>query len=192
MIYDFLPTKKMWGINRIGHYPLIDRLKKYVSTTNYWRNYRFRIKNRLIDICYFNDIFATLLQYKQKFYYICGVKQTSIILLLSLLVFPIIWNGISLFHYAIEHTHTFCQTESKHSHPDPDNCLSIFELSESQNQSELPATTNNEFQELKQFLTPNLKLNPILLLSFQQINSVNFTLPTDGFPKGVFLPPVFA
>ena len=120
------------------------------------------------------------------------MKQTSIILLLSLLVFPILWNGISFLHYAVEHTHTFCQSDTEHSHPDPDNCLSIFELSDNQNKSELPATTNSEFQELQQFLTPHLELHPLLYLSTQQITFVNSSLSDDGFPKGVFLPPVFA
>ena len=120
------------------------------------------------------------------------MKQTSIILLLSLLVFPIIWNGISLLHYAIEHTHTFCERDSEHSHPNPDDCLSIFELSESKSQSELPSTTKSDFQELQQYLTSNLELNSIEFLSSQQINFVIFSLPDDDFPKDVFLPPIFA
>ena len=120
------------------------------------------------------------------------MKQTSIILLLSLLLFPIIWNGISLLHYAVEHTHTFCERDSEHSHPNPDDCLSIFELSEVQNQSELPSTTKRDFQELQQYLAPNLELNSIGLQSFQQINFVTTSLPDDGFPKDVFLPPIFA
>lgn len=120
------------------------------------------------------------------------MKQTSIILLLSLLVFPIIWNGISLFHYAVEHTHTFCETDTEHSHPDPDNCLSIFELSDKQNQSQLPSTNKVEFQDLQQYLTPNLALNPMHSLSFQQINFIHSFLPDDGFSKDVFLPPVLA
>jgi len=135
---------------------------------------------------------STLLQYKRKFYYICVVKQTSVILLLTLLLFPIFWNGVSLIHYVVEHTHTFCETESAHSHPNPDNCLSIFQLSESQSQSQLPVNTKIDFQELKQYLTPNLALNSIRLLSFQQINFVNSVLPDDCFPKDVFHPPVFA
>jgi len=132
------------------------------------------------------------LQYEQKFYYICRVKQTSVILLLTLLLFPIVWNGISLFHYAVEHTHTFCQTDSEHSHPNPDNCLSIFELTESQSQSELPISTKSEFQELQQYFTPNLDLYPMQLLSFQQVNFVTSSHLEKGFSKDVFLPPIFA
>ena len=133
-----------------------------------------------------------MLHNNQKFYYICEVKQTSIILLLSLLLFPIVWNGISLLHYAVEHTHTFCQTETEHSHPNPDNCLSIFELADNQNQPQLPATTKIEFKELQQYLTPNLELKSIPFQSFQRINFLNSALLNDGFPKDVFLPPVFA
>jgi len=130
--------------------------------------------------------------YKRKFYYICGVKQTSIILLLTLILTPIFWNGISLIHYVVEHTHTFCETESAHSHPNPDDCLALFQLAESQSQSQLPASTKIEFQDLKQYLTSNLELKPIIRLSVQQINFANSFLPDDIFPKDVFHPPVSA
>lgn len=132
------------------------------------------------------------MQYNQKFHYICSVKQTLVILLLSLLLFPIIWNGVSLIHYAVEHTHTFCQTEAEHSHPNPDNCLSVFELSDNQNKSQLPTNTKSDFQEIQQYLSPNLAFNSTLLLSLQQINFVNPSLPDNFFLKDVFLPPIFA
>jgi len=132
------------------------------------------------------------LQYKQKFYYICGVNQKSVILLLALLLFPIIWNGISILHYAVAHSHTFCQSEAEHSHPTPDDCLSIFQLAENQSQSQLPSTTKIEFQELQQYLTPHLEVGLLPLFSFQQSNFINPSLPENLFSKDVFLPPIFA
>lgn len=142
--------------------------------------------------CHLDVIYATLLQNKQKFYYICGVKQTSVILLLTLILIPIFWNGISLVHFVVEHTHTFCETESEHSHPNPENCLAIFQLTENQSESQLPSNTKIDFQELKQYLTPSLELKSIEYLSFKQINSDTSFLPDDSFPKDVFHPPLFA
>jgi len=120
------------------------------------------------------------------------VKQTSIILLLSLLLFPIIWNGISLFHYVVEHSHTFCLSETEHSHPSPDDCVSIFQLTNSQNQNQLPTTTKSEYQELKQYISPNLELSPMLLLSYQSTNFNHLAFLDYLFSKDVFLPPIFA
>ncbi len=120
------------------------------------------------------------------------VKQTSTILLLTLLLFPIFWNGVSLFHYAIEHSHTFCATETEHSHPTPDDCLSIFQLADNQSQSQLPTTTKIEFQDLKQYLSPNLELSPMLDLSYHAANFINSALSESLFSKDVFLPPIFA
>jgi len=128
--------------------------------------------------------------YKRKFYYICGVKQTSIILLLTLLLLPIIWNGITLFHFVVEHTHTFCQEDLAHAHSNTEDCLTIFQLSENHNQ--LPSPTKSEFKALKQYLASNLYLAPILPYTFQQINFINPSLTDDAFSKDVFQPPIFA
>lgn len=120
------------------------------------------------------------------------MRFTAVILLLTLLTFPVLWNGISLFHYAVEHSHTFCQSESEHSHPNPDDCLSIFQLTDSENKNPLPANTKSEFQALKHYLTPNMELNPLLLLSCQRANFLDLVLPNYLFSKDVFHPPIFA
>ena len=120
------------------------------------------------------------------------MKQTSVILLLALLLLPIIWNGVSLFHHIIEHTHTFCQTESGHVHSNPDNCLSIFQLAESHNQNQLSSPTKSEFKELKQYLTSNLYSTLIRVLPFQQMNFEDIALLDNLFIKDVFHPPIFA
>lgn len=120
------------------------------------------------------------------------MKQTSVILLLILLLLPIIWNGVTLFHYVVEHTHTFCQTEAEHAHATPDDCLAIFQLAENHNQNQLPAPVKSEFKELKQYLNPNLDFIPIGVLPFQQVNFVDIALPDNGFTKDFFHPPIFA
>ena len=120
------------------------------------------------------------------------MKQTSVILLLTLLLLPIIWNGVTLFHYVIEHTHTFCQTELEHAHANPDTCLSIFQLAENHNQNQLPTPTKSEFKELKQYLTPKLDLSPITVFSFPKLSFVDITFPDDLFSRDVFHPPIAA
>lgn len=120
------------------------------------------------------------------------MKLLSVISLLCLLSFPIFWNGISLIHYVVEHTHTFCETDLEHSHPNPDDCLTILQLAENNSQSQLPSTTKIEFQDLQQYLTPNLYLTSIAFSSFSAINFANFSLPNDGYLKDVFHPPTFA
>lgn len=120
------------------------------------------------------------------------MRQKSIILLLSLLLFPIIWNGITLLHHVVEHTHTFCATDTEHSHSNPDNCLSIFELVEGPHQGQLPAASKSEFEDLKQYLAPKLVIKPTLYISFHQINFIDSPLPEDLFLSQVFHPPIFA
>lgn len=120
------------------------------------------------------------------------MKQTSVILLLTLLLLPIIWNGVTLSHYVVEHTHTFCQTELEHAHSDLDDCLSIFQLAENHHQNQLPAPAKSEFKEIKQYLNPILDLGPIIVFSSQQMNFVDISIPDNLFTKDVFHPPIFA
>jgi len=118
------------------------------------------------------------------------VRQASVILLFSLLLLPTIWNGVSLIHYAIEHTHTFCSSDEDHTHSNPTDCTSICQLTESQ--SQLPSSTKIDFQELKQFLTPNLEFKQKLFLSFQQNYFITPSLLDNAFSKDIFHPPTFA
>lgn len=120
------------------------------------------------------------------------MKKTSIILLLTLLLLPIIWNGATLFHYVVEHTHTFCQADSEHAHSNPDDCSTIFQLVEKHNQNQLPAPTKSEFKELKQYISPYLYLISTTSLSLQQINFVDIALPENLFTKDFFQPPITA
>jgi len=97
-----------------------------------------------------------------------------------------------LFHYVVEHTHTFCEEDINHAHSNPDNCLSIFQLSESHSQNQLPSPTKSEFKELKQYLTPNLDFTSIRVLPFQQMNFVDIALSDNLFIKAIFHPPISA
>lgn len=120
------------------------------------------------------------------------MKNTSVILLLVLLLLPIIWNAVSLFHYVVEHTHTFCETELEHAHTTPTDCLTIFQYSENHSQNQLPSPTKSEFKELNQYISPDLQLISTTFLISQQINFVDIALPDNFFIKDVFHPPIAA
>ena len=119
------------------------------------------------------------------------MKQAFVIFLLSLLLLPISWNAISLVHYLVEHTHTLCQETTDHAHPNPENCLSVFQLAEKQNQHQ-PTTTNIEFQELKQYLTPDLLLTTVVFDPIRQVDFVEIAFLNHLFHKDIFYPPISA
>ena len=120
------------------------------------------------------------------------MKNTYIILLLTLLLLPIVWNGVSLFHYVVAHTHTFCDTELEHTHTNPNECLTIFQLTENHHQNQLPTPAKSEFKELKQYLSQDLQITSTTLIIYQQINFVDIALPDNFFIKDIFHPPVVA
>ncbi len=120
------------------------------------------------------------------------MKQLSVILLLTLLLVPICWNGYSLLHYVLQHTHTFCQSTAEHSHPTPEDCLSVFQLVDSQNQSQLPSTNNIEFQEIKQYLTLDFLSTTLINQRLQQFNFAGTSFLNYLFHKEVFHPPLVA
>ena len=118
------------------------------------------------------------------------MRQVSVALLFSLLLLPSIWNSITLFHYLLAHTHTLCGNNSDHLHSSPTDCSSIFQLTDSQ--SELPSHTQNEFQELQQYLSPSLNFSPAFFLSYQQTYFITPFLLDKSFSKDIFYPPIFA
>jgi len=85
------------------------------------------------------------------------MKNLFIIMLLSVVLLPIIWNGMGFFHYLVDHTHTFCENEDNHEHTSTDECLAMCHLGQSQAQHQIP--TQIEFYELKQFITTPSILN---------------------------------
>ncbi len=78
-------------------------------------------------------------------------------MLLSLVLLPIIWNGLGFLHYVVEHTHIFCITDADHEHKSPHECSDIYHVNQSQDHDHLP--TNIEFYELKQYITTLSSLN---------------------------------
>ena len=118
------------------------------------------------------------------------MKQTILISLLILLLSPIIWNGVTFFHYLVEHTHTFCQKDTTHNHSDTNECLSIFQLTENQHHKQLPSPKEIEFKEIKQFLTSNLYFTPITEFSFREIPFIDIGLPDHIFSEDIFHPPI--
>ena len=120
------------------------------------------------------------------------MKQTSVIVLLTLLLLPIIWNGVTLFHFVVEHTHTFCEEDLTHTHSDTEDCLSIFQLTENHTNNQLPSSTKSEFKELKQYLNPDTDLTSITAHLSQQMAFFDILLSDNSFSKDIFQPPVLA
>ncbi len=72
------------------------------------------------------------------------------------MLIPLLWNGASLLHYLVEHTHTFCASEENHQHQSMDDCQTICHILPSHEESQLPI--NIEFYELKQCITASSEL----------------------------------
>ena len=115
------------------------------------------------------------------------MKKVSILLILSLVLLPVIWNGIGLLHYMVDHTHTFCLDDSDHTHQPVEECLSICQITPNQSQH-IP--TLNDYQELKQYLTFNKNLLPITILPVNQFNFKDPHLLESSFSTDIFHPPI--
>jgi hypothetical protein len=85
------------------------------------------------------------------------MRQLCTILLTSLVLLPILWNGASFFHYVVEHTHAFCESDIDHEHPLVDDCLTICHVIQDQDHNQLLSKV--EFFELKQYITSSFTLN---------------------------------
>ena len=72
--------------------------------------------------------------------------------MLGLMCLPVIWNGLSLIHYVVEHTHVFCKSDTNHEHTSAQDCSSFCLLSKDQEHKQL--LTQIEFFELKQCISP--------------------------------------
>ncbi|MEM9822225.1 MAG: hypothetical protein AAF985_14175 [Bacteroidota bacterium] len=117
------------------------------------------------------------------------MKKIRFLLLLSLVMLPVIWNGMNLVHYVLEHTHAFCLTDTDHEHKSAHECLDLYHFSQSHDHNHLP--TKVEFFELNQYITDFSSLN------IQSYSSVfNATKAVSSFFYGriyieeIFHPPV--
>ena len=106
------------------------------------------------------------------------MKNLAILLCLSLMLLPVIWNGIGLWHYVMEHTHTFCAVDSvEHSHQTSEDCVSICQLINTTSNQQLPIT--NDYYELKTCITSTPFFNTLLLSSSNQSNFIESHLKTQ-------------
>jgi len=102
------------------------------------------------------------------------MKNTFTILLLSLLLIPLVWNGMSFIHYLVEHTHTFCASEQAHEHTSTEDCHTICHITPQHEQSQIPH--NIEFHELKQCISTSTSFNNQFAFSYQFSTSSDYTL----------------
>jgi len=80
------------------------------------------------------------------------MRKHSTILLLSLMLIPLLWNGMSLIHYLVEHTHSFCTNEQDHQHSSTEDCQIICHIAPQHAQGQIPHKLG--FYKLKQYISP--------------------------------------
>ena len=107
------------------------------------------------------------------------MRKPSIILLLSLMLIPLLWNGINLIHYLVEHTHTFCASEQDHQHPSTEDCRTICYISTQHEESQIPHQSI-VFYELKQCITTPFPFLKKQLLFFKTISTISNYLILHG------------
>lgn len=116
------------------------------------------------------------------------MKRLFSILLLSLTLLPIAWNGINLLHYMVEHTHAFCVNQDEHTHQTMEECSTLCTLDNSQTEQQF--SIQNDYQDLKTYLTPDLSFNFITSLSVQQVTFPKPAVRDDSSIRNIFRPPL--
>ncbi len=117
------------------------------------------------------------------------MKKLAILLFLNLMMLPVIWNGIGLWHYVMEHTHTFCEADSaEHAHQTPEDCINICQLTNNQPNQQLPTT--NDYYELKNCITPNTFFNTLYDCPIKQTNFIEPFSLDNYFSDDIFHPPI--
>ncbi len=115
-------------------------------------------------------------------------KISIIIILLSLVLTPIVWNGFGFLHYLLAHTHTFCEDDANHEHPSAKECLAMYHIGQDHDQHQVPAKV--KFYELKQFVAPILSLNIQSFIPSHSAIDINFLLHFGRiYANEVFHPP---
>ncbi|MFK8008032.1 MAG: hypothetical protein AB8H03_16865 [Saprospiraceae bacterium] len=117
------------------------------------------------------------------------MKKLFIISLLSLMLIPLLWNGISFLHYVMEHTHTFCASEENHEHQLAGDCHTICQITPTHDKSQLP--NKIEFYKLKQYVTAYTCLPIQSTFSNQLSTSTAFSfLYGRIISEDIFRPPI--
>jgi len=113
----------------------------------------------------------------------------STLMLFSLLLIPLIWNGMNAVHYLVEHTHTFCASEQSHEHTSAEDCLTICHIAPQHERSQVPVKA--EFYELKQCISASSSFNRPLALSKLLPSKADYLLLRGRvLSEGIFRPPI--
>jgi len=116
------------------------------------------------------------------------MKKFPIILLL-LMLFPIIWNGVGLFHHLVEHTHTFCENHD-HEHSTVHECMNICHITQNHHHNQLPSEI--DFHELKQYVNNCSPLDfPVVLITSTALIAESSALHDRTLSDDIFRPPIF-
>lgn len=118
------------------------------------------------------------------------MRKLSTILLLSFMLIPLFWNGISLMHYLVEHTHSFCAGEQDHQHASTEDCETICHISPLHNQTQSPHKSI-EFYELKQCITEfHFLNNQVLVINSKSTTPDYLLLYGRLLSDDIFRPPI--
>ncbi len=116
------------------------------------------------------------------------MKVLNSIVILSLILSPIFWNGLSLVHYMVEHTHAFCLNDEDHNHQSVDECETICSL---HSQDDPVPSQKIEYQEFKQYITTlstlNIKSPFSTLAATKAVTSLHYG---RIYSNDVFHPPI--
>ena len=117
------------------------------------------------------------------------MRKLSSILLLVLMFLPVIWNGLSLLHFVVEHTHTFCESDADHEHTSLHDCMSFCHITKSQENNQF--LSKIEFSELKPCINP-LSSFIIQSFSFSLVTTMNESpfLLGRNYSNDIFHPPI--
>ncbi|MEM6316791.1 MAG: hypothetical protein AAF960_03930 [Bacteroidota bacterium] len=102
---------------------------------------------------------------------------------------PILWNGFSLIHFTVVHTHAICGDKAAHYDQNIVNCTAVCQLTHESNNSPAPSP-NNDFQEIKQYLTLQILHKKVGQLTTQSRNFVLIPLSDTPFFQDVLHPPI--
>lgn len=117
------------------------------------------------------------------------MKSFSLIVLLSVILAPIFWSGLTVVHYLVEHTHVFCLADADHVHKSSHECLDIYHISQDQDKNHL--LTKIEWYESKQYITTSSSLD---IRSFADPHDATYSRAflNHGrlFSDDIFYPPI--
>ena len=109
--------------------------------------------------------------------------------MLSLILIPLCWNGMSFIHYLVEHTHTFCASEDDHQHSSTEDCTNVYHVAPHHEQNQIPHKV--EFYELKQYISSFSSFDTQLLLPNRTSICPDYSLLYEKIlSEDIFRPPI--